>query len=242
MLILPGMYRGVLQLTTLLATYRRTPTLKGLMMEVFGEEYDLSTCTPEEVKQVEAWYEANKEAEVTVDSDMPSGLYHTERVRAKSFIQTDDLNIAIALESLQGNTKFSPDLKGRTEYIALYLKVHPLGGNMRVEDASAELGINKVTAYRWLTKLAKDNPAVYDLHKWPTKSQLDVYRLIHPELGGLTYREAAKALNSTYQHVVQMMHRMRKTHPQAFSFERIRKPSVVSFDKYSHDEEVVEKF
>ena len=215
---------------------------KGFMVEVFGQEYDLSNCTEEERKEVEAWYEKNKEAEVPTDTDNTHGVYRTESARPVVGHDSDLLDIELALESLKSNPDFKPDLFGNPKFVELYLMVHPLGGNVSIADAAKQLGINKVTAYRRLEQVAKNNPGVYDLHKWPTKAQLDVYRLVHPSLGGLTYREAARALNSTYSHVVQMMCRMRATHPAAFAFERIKRPKVVSFNPKLHDTEVKEVF
>ena len=212
-------------------------------MEVFGEEYDLSKCTEAEKQQVEKWHEDNKAADVPVDPDYVSGKFDCEGSRGVMQKPSDELNIALALEALNRPGMFAPDMNGKSSSIELYILVHPLGGNMSVEDAAERMGINKVTAYRRLARLAELSPEVYDLHRWPTKAQLDVYRLIHPDLGGLTYTEAAKALGSTYQHVVQMMCRMRKTHPTAFAFERIaHRPKVVSFNPVLHDDKVVEKF
>lgn len=211
-------------------------------MDIFGQNYDLENCTPEERANIEEWYAHNKEVDVPVDKEDPDGQYRTEADRVRTLANSDPMDIALALESLGGNSEFKPDLKGKDEYIKLYCMVHPLGGNLSVEDAAKQCGINKVTAYRRLTRLFVLNPEVYDLHKWPTKTQLDVYRLIHPDLGGLTYHEAARALKSTYQHVVQLMCRMRKTHPSAFAFERIRRPKIVSYNPKIHDEQATEKF
>jgi transposase len=165
----------------------------------------------------------------------------TEQDRGKFNKPSDDLNIELAIESVQGNLGFNPDLTGNPRHLELYRAVHPLGGNQTVEDAAKTLGVNKVTAYRWLDRVRADNPES-DLHLWPTKKQTDVYRMIHPDLGGLTYREAASALKCSYQHVVDMMARMRKTHPQAFAFERIRRPEIVRYDPSVHDDIAVEKF
>lgn len=210
-------------------------------MEVFGEEYDLSNCTPEELKQAEEWYAKNQEADVPGVADSPSGHMITEDIRGKFAKPSDSLDVLLALESIQSNPNFNPDLEGKPEHLELYHRVHPLGGNLTVGEAASGPGINRVTAYRWLNRVMADNPTA-DLAQWPTKAQLDVYRLIHPNLGGLTYREAAKALNSTYQHVVDMMHRMRQTHPQAFAFERVPRPEIVRYDPTIHDDEAVEKF
>ncbi len=210
-------------------------------MEVFGEEYDLSKCTPEERMAVEQWYEKNKDDDVPVTSDITKTQTGAADRRSVVNQPSEDLDIILALESLQGNATFNPELEGKPKHIELYKMVHPLGGNQRVEDAAKTLGINKVTAYRWLDRLLADNPTA-DLARWPTKRQLDVYRLVHPDLGGLTYREAAKALKSTYQHIVDMMRRMRQTHPQAFSFERVPRPKIVRYDPSVHDDTAVEKF
>lgn len=215
--------------------------MKGCLMEVFGEEYDLSNCTPEELKQVEEWYDKNKEAEVPDATDHNDGTPRSEAGMSVHSKPSGDLDVLLALESIQSNPNFNPDLEGKPEHLELYRRVHPLGGNLTVGEAASGLGINRVTAYRWLNRVMADNPTA-DLAQWPTKAQLDVYRLIHPDLGGLTYREAAKALKSTYQHVVDMVARMRKTHPQAFSFERVPRPTVVRYDPSVHDDEAVEKF
>jgi hypothetical protein len=216
---------------------------KGTMMEVFGQEYDLSNCTEEECKQVEEWYEKNKDADVPVCNDSPIGVHRTEEARSIMQAPSDPLDVVMAIESLKPNYEWKPKLIGKPASLELYVLVHPLGASMRVEDAAAKLGINKVTAYRRLLKLAETNPKTYDLHKWPTKAQLDVYRLIHPDLGGLTYSEAAKALGSTYQHVADLLCRMRKTHRAAFAFERIHKRSkIVSYNPAVHEGNATEKF
>lgn len=210
-------------------------------MNVFNEEYDLSKCTPEEVKEVEEWYEKNKEEKVPVAADYIDTNNRSDACRRMSTHESDPLDIELAMESLKGNKTFDPPLTGDTKHIELYKMVHPLGGNMSVYDAAKKLGINKVTAYRQLTTLFAINPEVYDLHKWPTKAQLDVYRLIHPDLGGLTYHEAAKALKSTYQHIAQMMFRMRKTHPQAFAFQRMHRPRVCRLNVATNDNQIKDK-
>jgi hypothetical protein len=212
-------------------------------MEVFGQEYDLSNCTEEERKQVEEWYEKNKGADVPSDNDNGHRQYNTEGNRGIMHAESDELDIAMAIDTLKPNYEWKPKLTGKPASLELYVLVHPLGAHMRVEDAAAKLGINKVTAYRRLLKLAEKNPKTYDLHKWPTKAQLDVYRLIHPDLGGLTYSEAAKALNSTYQHVADLICRMRKTHYDAFAFERLHKrPKIVSYNPAFHEGNATEKF
>jgi transposase len=213
------------------------------MMEVFGEEYDLSNCTPEEVAEVEAWMEAHKGREAEIPRcNTPSELSlehgHGDRLDAPS----NDLDIAVAIANLERHTQIFSRMRGDSRQLELFELVHPLGAGLSIDDAAAMVGISRPTAYRWLKTLADNNPDWYDLHKWPTRHQLEVYRLIHPDLGGLTYREAAKATGSTYQHVKDMMCRMRKTHPQAFSFERIPRPTVVRFTPNLHDEEVKEKF
>jgi hypothetical protein len=216
---------------------------KGQIMEVFGQEYDLSNCTEEERNQVEEWYEKNKDADVPSDNDNGHRQYNTEGNRGIMNPVSDELDIVMAIESLKPNYEWKSKLIGKPASLELYVLVHPLGAHMRVEDAAAKLGINKVTAYRRLLKLAETNPKTYDLHKWPTKAQLDVYRLIHPDLGGLTYSEAAKALGSTYQHVADLLCRMRRTHKAAFAFERLHKrPKIVSYNPAIHEGNTTEKF
>ena len=208
--------------------------MKGFMMTVFGEEYDLSKCTPEKRAEVEKWYAQNKDEVVpTIDDGLIIGHVSQEQ-------PSNDLDVLLALESLKGNPEYNPTLNGKERHIALYKAVHPLGGNKSVDDAAKDFGINRVTAYRWLKRIIKFNPTA-DLFQWPTKLQLDVYRLIHPDLGGLTYREAAKALNDTYQHVVDMMRRMRSTHPQAFAFERVVRPNVVRYNPTLHDNTAIDR-
>src|SRR4030042_1643389 len=214
--------------------------MKGFVMTVCGEEYDLSKRTPEERAEVEAWYEKNKHEQVPTDPDLPDNKYNTEDQRRKMLVPSSDVDVLEALESLKGNPNFNPTLNGKEQHIALYKAVHPLGGNKSINEAAQVLGINRVTAYRWLKRIIKLNPTA-DLFQWPTKLQLDVYRLIHPSLGGLTYREAAKALNDTYQHVVDMMHRMRKTHPQAFQFEKVARPKVVRYNPTLHDNTAIDR-
>lgn len=211
-------------------------------MEVFGETYDLSKCTPEERTQVEQWYEKNKNEVVPTDTDISS--VQTSNGDRVVFTQmpSSELDCELAIESLKGNTTFKPDLIGKGKLVELYLLVHPLGGNLTLEDAAKQLGTNRVTGWRWLKQLKAQNPDRFDLDKWPTKQQCDAYRLIHPDLGGLTYREAAKALKSTYQHVVDMMSRMRKSHPDAFAFERLARPTVSRYDSTVHDDQTTEKF
>lgn len=213
--------------------------MKGSIMEVFGQEYDLSKCTPEELAEVEEWYEKNKDADVPRVNDYDVNA-RSKVVKCQVQDKSNELDIALAMESLNGHPEFNPQLMGKPQHVELYKMVHPLGGNLSVDDASKVLGINKVTAYRWLEKLQLKNPTA-DLCKWPTKSQTDVYRLIHPDLGGLTYREAAQALGCTYQHIVDMMARMRKTHPQAFSFEKVGRPTIVRYNKGVHDDKATEK-
>lgn len=217
-------------------------SVKEYEVEMFGETYDLSKCTPEERAEAAAWYEKNKHENVPFAGDKANDQVRMEGRAAIDQKPSDDLSFELALESLRGNTTFNPILKGREQPIALYKLVHPLGGNLSLTDAAKQLGINRVTGFRWLKRLQVCNPTVYDLDKWPTKAQLDVYRLIHPDLGGLTYREAAKALNDTYQHVVSMIARMRKTHPQAFVFEHLDKPTISRYDPSVHDEQATEKF
>ena len=215
-------------------------SVKDYEMEMFGEKYDLSKCTPEEAAAVEVWYDKNKQEDVSSAADSPSGRMITEDKRSKFEKPSDELSFELAIESLKGNNSFNPPMQGKEKYIQLYRMVHPLGGNMKLDDAAKILGINRVTAFRWLKRLKTLNPEVYDLDKWPTKAQTDVYRLIHPDLGGLTYREAAKALGCPYQSVCGLMARMRKTHPEAFAFERLARPTVVRYDPNVH-EDVAEK-
>jgi hypothetical protein len=212
------------------------------MMEVFGEEYDLDNCTEEQKKEVEEWYDKNKNEDVPpVKEELENGHYETEEKRPKLNKLSSADDITEALASLNGNTDFTVSFIGNPKHIELYKMVHPLGGNVSVDDAAAKMGVSRVTAYRWLNRLVGRNPSA-DFFRWPTKRQLDVYRLIHPDLGGLTYREAARALNSTYQHIVDMMCRMRETHPQCFSFERVPSPKVVRFNPAVHDDKVKESF
>lgn len=223
-------------------TKRYFDSVKDYEMEVFGEKYDLSKCTPKERVEVEKWYEKNKDEKVPVVGDSPSNHVDSEVDRRVNIKPSSALDCELALESLKGGSAFNPDLKGKPKHIELYRTVHPLGGNLSLEDAAKQFGTNRVTAWRWLKRLKTLNPDAFDLDKWPTKQQCDVYRLIHPDLGGLTYREAAKALESTYQHVVAMMARMRQTHPAAFVFEHLPRPEVVRYDPNVHDETVTQKF
>ncbi len=217
-------------------------SIKEYEVEIFGEKYDLSKCTPEERTQVETWYEKSKEVDVPVAADTSSNRPITEVNKSIDVKPSGELDFELAVESLKSNTDFNPTLTGRPEVVAFYRAVHPLGGNLSLTEATQQAGINRVTGFRWLKRLHELNPDTYDLDKWPTKAQCDVYRLIHPSLGGLTYREAARALKSTYQHVVSMMGRMRKSHPQAFVFERLPRPTIKSYEPESHDEQAAEKY
>ena len=56
--------------------------------------------------------------------------------------------------------------------------------------------------------------------KMPTNKQLELYKLIHPDYAGFTLVEAADILGIHLRSAQQRIANMRKTHPQAFDYEK----------------------
>jgi hypothetical protein len=56
--------------------------------------------------------------------------------------------------------------------------------------------------------------------KMPTKKQLELYKLIHPDYVGLTLAEAASELDISVRAAQYRLANMRKTHPNAFNYEK----------------------
>ncbi|KKL56094.1 hypothetical protein LCGC14_2248850 [marine sediment metagenome] len=57
----------------------------------------------------------------------------------------------------------------------------------------------------------------------PTNKQLELYKLIHPDYAGFTLVEAADILGIHLRSAQQRVANMRKTHPQAFDYEKFIK-------------------
>jgi transposase len=198
--------------------------------KVLGEYYELSD---QESAEVSEWLAKNPEM---------AGEFDEEGNLAENG-PGSPLEIELALEEVKGRDDFISGLTaGLRKHQKAYELLHPLGGNMAIDDVAKEFKVNRATIYRWMEKLKAQNPNVYDLDRWPTKKQLDAYRLTHPEFGGLTHDEASKLLGITRQAVQQLLDRMRESFPKAFSFERMAEPEHVSYDPSIHDEQIVRKF
>lgn len=52
-----------------------------------------------------------------------------------------------------------------------------------------------------------------------TKKQIEIYSLIHPDLGGYSIKEVSNMLNITTQAAQQRIARMKEIYPQAFKYE-----------------------
>ena len=195
-------------------------------MEVFGEEYEL---TPEEAKEVKEWADG-------VSKDNKDAL-----LRDKEEFETG-INYARAIDEIKGKETFDSGLKGRAESVAFYEAVHPLGGNKTMAEAARDAGIAGPSGYARLKTLKKNNPEKYDLDRWPSKSQLNAYRLVHPELGGCTQEQAAKILGVTQQAVQSRLDQMRQKYPDAFSFERVPAPKHYVYDSERDDDQIKWKF
>jgi len=199
------------------------------MMEVFGEEYDLESCTPEERAEVEEWYEKNKDNMVPQETD---GRWEEEFAKGCLDIY----------EMLSKRPRDDFGLVGNERHLDFYRWVHPCGLGTPFLHACKQFDITHKTGYNWLNKLKRDNPEKYDYDKWPSKPQIDAYVLIHPELGGCTQEQAARLLNITQQAIQTRLSRMRKTHYDAFSFERVAKPRMFQYNPSRDDENIVQKF
>jgi len=70
-----------------------------------------------------------------------------------------------------------------------------------------------------------ERPTNKELRAWMdenfTEGQIEAYTLIHPDLGGLSIRAAAKKLGITVRSVERRIACMRATFPHAFRFERM---------------------
>lgn len=71
--------------------------------------------------------------------------------------------------------------------------------------------------------------------KQPTKRQLEIYELIHPDFKGKTVQEAANILGITARAAYRRLDRLRKNHPNAFRFEEFTE----SAELYSNDIEYI---
>lgn len=56
--------------------------------------------------------------------------------------------------------------------------------------------------------------------KLPTKKQIEIYKLIHPEFGNLSVREAADILGINETSAYERIRRMRRKYPEAFRFKK----------------------
>lgn len=59
----------------------------------------------------------------------------------------------------------------------------------------------------------------------PTKKQLELYKLIHPDFGGNTLEDAANILNISVRAARYRLANMRRKHPNAFRFEKHTEPA-----------------
>jgi len=155
---------------------------------------------------------------------------------------TSPLDVEMALEELGANPNWKSGLDGNLGDLELYERVHPLGRNQTVAEAAKDMNKPKRWGFRALERLKSKNPDLYDLDKWPTKDQLDAYRLIHPEFGGLSQEDAAKLLGIGQPALCERLSKMRESFPGAFSFERMAEPEMLSYDPDKHDEYIVRKF
>ena len=71
--------------------------------------------------------------------------------------------------------------------------------------------------------------------KRPTDKQLEIYKLIHPEFEGNTLEKAANILDISVRAARYRLANMRKTHPNAFKFEKFIEPAEL----YSNNVEYI---
>ena len=103
------------------------------------------------------------------------------------------------------------------------MKEKPHWWEMRAYNQKIQERDCKLWKMETIMGIRQTNKEIQDwVNKTFTKKQIEIYKLIHPDLGGLELGEAAKKLEISKQAAYARIALMRKKYPEAFRFEYIK--------------------